>query len=58
MVDACLFMLQVVNNLIERFRGNLIVGHPIFEENDEPFGEEEWSGTRIGDLVFKVDFQF
>ncbi len=49
-------LLQMVNNLIERFRGNFIVGHPKFGENLAPFEEEEWSNITIGDLVFKVCF--
>lgn len=49
-------LLQMVNNLIERFRGNFIVGNNTFEENHAPFEEEEWCNITIGDLVFKVCF--
>lgn len=49
-------LLQMVNNLIERFRGNFIVGNNTFEENLAPFEEEEWFNITIGDLVFKVCF--
>ncbi|ODM94647.1 Molybdenum cofactor sulfurase [Orchesella cincta] len=46
-------LLSLVNNLIERLRGNLVVGCPSLGDNETGFEEEEWSEVRIGDLLFK-----
>lgn len=37
-----------MNNLIDRFRANLVVN------GQEPFREDEWKMIKIGDLSFKV----
>ncbi|CAL8109547.1 unnamed protein product [Orchesella dallaii] len=44
---------KIVDNLIERLRGNLVVGCPKLGDNETGFEEEEWSEVRIGDLLFK-----